>query len=148
MYGDARREVATGRVDVCQLEPRPVNAEDGDGVAAGVDGEEQPVPLVVDERALRAQAVRGGARRDVAAVAARSVAVLFREPSVSVALEDDDPVAVELVGLDEDRAFAPASTPVVGRDGPGGDERGERGGEDVDEPRSHGSPFDCGPDRR
>src|SRR5829696_5370694 len=148
--GDARREVAAGRVDVGQLEPRPVDAEDGHGVAAGVDCEQQPAPLVVDERALRAQAVRSGARCDVAAVAAGRVAARLGEPSVSVALEDDYPVAVELVGLDEDGAFAPpvaASTAVVGRDGPGGDECGERGGEDVDEPRSHGSPFDCGPDR-
>src|SRR5215203_3608107 len=149
--GDARREVAAGRVDVGQLESRSVDAEDGDGVATRVDCEEQPVPLVVDERALRAQAVRRGAWCDVAAVAAGRVAACLGEPSVSVALEDDYPVAVELVGLDEDGAFAPpvaASTAVVGRDGPGGDECGERGGEDVDEPRSHGSPFDCGPDRR
>ncbi len=139
--GDARREVAAGRVDVGQLQAGSVDAKHRDGVAAGVHGEEQPMSLVVHERALRAQPVGRGAGRDVAAVAARSVGVLLRQPAVSVTLEDDDPVAVELVGLDEHGAAPVASSPVVGRDRSGGDERRERGSEDVDEPRSHGIPL-------
>jgi hypothetical protein len=116
--GDARREVAAGRVDVGQPQLCSVDAEHRDGVAAGVDGKEQAVPLVVDERALGAQAVRRGAGRDIAAVATRRVCVFLRQASVAVAAEDDDLVAVELVGLDEHRALAAAVAAVGCRDGP------------------------------
>ena len=74
---------------------------------------------VVDERALRRDAIGLGARRRGAAETARRVAAGRRERAVLRAVVDDDPVAGQLVRLDEHgvvvrvrSACAPAAWPT------------------------------------
>jgi hypothetical protein len=111
---DARRELTPGGDDLPALEPVAVDLERRHRVAARVDGDQDPVARVVDERALRGEAVGLGARRGDAAVSARRVGARLRERSVAGAVVDDDPVPAHLVRLDEDDGSAPSvAVPVA-----------------------------------
>jgi hypothetical protein len=112
-HRDARREVASGWDDVHEPETFTADAEDGQRIAAGIDGEEQRMSGVVDERALRRQQVRFRPGRRGTASAARGVGGLTVQAAVALPFEDDDLVAGELVGLDEHELLALAVAVAV-----------------------------------
>jgi hypothetical protein len=115
LHGDAGGELTAGRLDVEQPEPVATNVERRDRVAAGIDGEQHPVRLVVDQRALRGQAVGLGARRGGAAEAAGGIHAGLAQAAVRASIEDDDPVPVQLVRLDEHDVRVPSVSALGGR---------------------------------
>src|SRR5262245_47284110 len=103
---DAGRELAARRDDLAPLQPVAVHLERRHGVAASVDGDQQRVPRVVCERALRREEVGLGSRGGGAAVAAGGVNAGLREAAVVGAIEDDDLVAAQVLRLDPDDGSA------------------------------------------
>ena len=147
MDGDAGRELAAGRDDLAALEAISVDLERRHGVAARVDRDQDGVPRVVHERALRGEMVGLGSGSRNPAVAARRVGAGLRQRAVARAVVDDVPVSGHLVRLGPDDGSspsvrvpvsAPVSVPVVRIGGLGARERRDRGHEHEQGSMSHG----------
>jgi len=144
---DTCRKLAARRDDLAALQAVTVNLERGDRVAARVDSDQERVPSVVRERALRRDAVGLRARCGRSAVSARGVRACRRERAVRCAVVDEDAVAAQLVGLHPDDGSAPcvavpAAVPVIGIGGLGAGECRNSRHEYEKCCMSHGSPFD------
>ena len=104
MHGNACRELAARGDDTGEAETIALDAERRDGVAARVDGDQELVRGVVDERALRREMIRFRSGKRSASVAARRVGTGLCQPAVARPVVDDDAIARRLVRLDEDEA--------------------------------------------
>jgi hypothetical protein len=100
--GDADREHPAGRDGLHPRQAGAVHGEARDGVAAGVDREQQPMRRVVGERVLRGERVQRHVPLDTATTAGAELAGPV-EPAVGTAGEGDDAVLLEVVGLHEHR---------------------------------------------
>ena len=102
MRGDACRERAPGGQYLAAFELVAVHGEGGDGVASGVDREQQVGTGLVGERALRCEVVwvTGG---DDPAKTARGVGARGGEATSDSAVIGNDRVACGIVGLNEHR---------------------------------------------
>src|SRR5262245_15954014 len=106
--GDAGWELAAGGDDLATLQSIAVDLERRHGVAPCVDCDQDRVPRVVDERALRREAIGLGSWCGSAAEAARRVDACLRQRAVGRTVVDDDAVSGELVRLGpDDRAGVP-----------------------------------------
>ena len=114
---DADGERSTRRNDLEQQEPVAEHGEDGDGVAAGVDGVQQVVTRVESQGTLRSRVVDDRAREYPTEPSGRIDAGLG-QVAIGRAVVGDHGVAGRVVGLDEDdvvRAAAedPVAAPAV-----------------------------------
>ena len=99
MHHDAVRELTSGTQDLVEANTAPFHRQDRDRVAPGVDGEEEVVPGVVGEGALRGEIVRAGCGTTQAAGRHN---LLLGELAVGLLGERYDLVAGRVVGLGKD----------------------------------------------
>ena len=114
MDGDADREDAAGADHLSQRESAAADVEHRDRVAAGVDGEQQALVAVVDQRALRRQVVDHGAD-ERAALAAGRIDPHRAQRSARRAIVGDDRVRGRVVTLHEHRSVALVKVEVADR---------------------------------